>query len=133
MTWAQLREMHAGGMEIGSHGVGHRMLAKMPRAAMREEVATSKRTIERELGSEARVMSYPVGGADAYDDEVVAAVRDAGFRMACSYLAGPEKLSLDVRYAMRRIPVERQMDADWFESMLALPEVFCHPSRMRGG
>ena len=133
MTWAQLREMHAGGMEVGSHGVDHRMLAKMPRAAMREEVAASKRTIERELGSEARVISYPVGGADAYNDEVVAAVRDAGYRVACSYLAGPEALLPDARYAMRRIPVERHMDADWFEGMLALPEVFCHRSRMRGG
>lgn len=133
MTWAQLREMHAGGMEVGSHGVDHRMLAKMPRAAMREEVAASKRTIERELGNEARVISYPVGGADAYDEEVVGAVRDAGYRMACSYLAGPEGLHPDARYAMRRIPVERQMDADWFESMLALPEVFCHRSRTRGG
>jgi peptidoglycan/xylan/chitin deacetylase (PgdA/CDA1 family) len=133
MTWAQLREMYAGGMEIGSHGVNHRMLAKMPRAAMREEVAASKCTIERELGSEARVISYPVGGADAYDDEVVAAVRDAGYRMACSYLAGPEGLGANVRYEMRRIPVERQMDAAWFESMLALPEVFCHRSRTRRG
>ena len=100
---------------------------------MREEIEISKRTIERELGSEARVISYPVGGADAYDDAVVAAVRDAGYRMACSYLAGPERLGLDTRYAMRRIPVERQMDADWFESMLALPEVFCHRSRTRVG
>ena len=133
MTWAQLREMHAGGMEVGSHGVDHRMLAKMSRVAVREEIEISKRTIERELGSEARVISYPVGGADAYDDAVVAAVRDAGYRMACSYLAGPERLGLDTRYAMRRIPVERQMDADWFESMLALPEVFCHRSRTRVG
>lgn len=133
MTWAQLREMRAGGMEIGSHGVEHRMLAKMSSAAMREEVAASKRTIERELGSEAQVISYPVGGVDAYNAEVIAAVRDAGYRVACSYLAGPETLHADSRFAMRRIPVERQMEADWFEGMLALPEVFCHRSRMRVG
>ncbi len=133
MTWTQLREMRAGGMEVGSHGVDHRMLAKMPPAEMREEIAASKRTIERELGSEARVISYPVGGLDAYNDEVAAAVRDAGYRMACSYLAGPEALRADARYAMRRIPIERQMDADWFEGVLALPEVFCHRSRTRSG
>jgi peptidoglycan/xylan/chitin deacetylase (PgdA/CDA1 family) len=133
MTWAQLREMHAGGMEVGSHGVDHRMLAKMPVSAMREEVAASKRTIERELGGETRVISYPVGGADAYNDEVVAAVRDAGYGMACSYLAGPEALRPDARYAMRRLPIEREMDMDWFEGILALPEIFCHRSRMRVG
>ena len=133
MRWAQLREMHAGGMEIGSHGVDHRMLAKMPRAAMREEVANSKRTIERELGAEVRVISYPVGGKDAYDDTVIAAVREAGYQAACSYRAGAETSRQKSRYEMRRIPVERQMDADCFEAMLALPEVFCHPSRKRNG
>lgn len=133
MTWAQLREMHASGMEVGSHGVDHRMLARMPPAAMREELSVSKRTIERELGAEAQVISYPVGGVDAYNPDVVAAVREAGYRVACSYLAGPESLRADSRYDMRRIPVERQTPADWFEAMLALPEVFCHRSRMRIG
>ncbi len=131
MTWAQLREMRASGMEVGSHGVDHRMLAKMTPAAMCEEVLASKRTIERELGGEAQVISYPVGGTDAYSSDVIAAVRDAGYRAACSYRAGPEALDAESRYAMRRIPIERQMDADWFEGMLALPEVFCHRSRTR--
>lgn len=132
MTWTQLREMRASGMEVGSHGVHHRMLAKMPSAAMREEVVASKRAIERELGGEAQVISYPVGGRDAYNDEVVSAVRDAGYRIACSYRAGAEALRPASRYAMRRIPVERDMDAAWFQAMLALPELFCHRSRTRG-
>ena len=133
MSWAQLREMHAGGMEIGSHGVDHRMLAKMTPAAMREEVAASKRAIERELGGDVLVMSYPVGGTDAYDGAVVAATREAGYRLACSYRAGPESLHPQTRFEMRRIPVERHTGADWFEGMLALPEVFCHRSRARNG
>lgn len=133
MTWAQLREMRDSGMEVGSHGVNHRMLAKLGPEAMREEIIASKRAIERELGGEAQVISYPVGGPDAYSDAVIAAVREAGYRMACSYRAGPETLRPESRYAMRRIPVERGMDADWFAGMLALPEVFCHPSRARVG
>lgn len=133
MDWAQLREMRAAGMEIGSHGVDHRMLAKMEPVAMREEIAASKRSIEREVGSEALVISYPVGGTDAYNDQVVDAARAAGYRMACSYLAGPETMRPASRYQMRRIPVERSMDRDWFEGMLSLPEVFCYRSRNRGG
>ena len=133
MSWAQLREMRAGGMEIGSHGVGHRMLAKLPAAEMRAELDASKRSIERELGAEAIAISYPVGGRDAYDAEVMAAVRESGYRLACTYLAGAESLHPASRYALRRIPVERQTDDDWFRGMLALPEVFCHPSRDRTG
>lgn len=131
MTWAQLRDMRDGGMEIGSHGVDHRMLAKMPPDAMREELVASKRAIERELGGEAQVISYPVGGSDAYDAAVIAAVRDAGYRLGCSYRAGPERMRPESRYDLRRIPVERDVCRDWFEGMLALPEVFCYRSRSR--
>jgi peptidoglycan/xylan/chitin deacetylase (PgdA/CDA1 family) len=133
MTWAQLREMRAGGMEIGSHGVGHRMLAKLPAAEMRAELEHSKSAIEREVGAGTVAISYPVGGSDAYDAAVMAAVRESGYRLGCSYLAGPERLRPESRYEMRRIPVERQMDAAWFEGMLALPEVFCYRSRTRIG
>jgi len=133
MTWAQAREMHAGGMEFGSHGVHHRMLAKLPPAEMRAELEESKRAIERELGAEAIAISYPVGGNDAYDAAVMGAARELGYRLACSYLAGPEALHPASRYELRRIPVEREMSADWFEGMLALPEVFCYRSRTRAG
>ena len=50
MTWTQLREMQAAGFEIGSHGVHHRMLAKLPQDDMEDEVRQSKTALERELG-----------------------------------------------------------------------------------
>lgn len=133
MDWDMLREMRAGGMEIGSHGVHHNMLAKLPAARMREEVFASKARLEAELAAPADVISYPVGGHDAYDAAVVAAVREAGYRVACSYVAGAQPLPPQERYGLRRIPVERHMDAAWFEGMLALPEVFCYRTRARAG
>ncbi|MET0654195.1 MAG: polysaccharide deacetylase family protein [Pseudoxanthomonas sp.] len=133
MDWAQLREMHEGGMEIGSHGVGHRMLAKLPKDQMRKEVNGSKNALERELGAPVQVLSYPVGGPDAFDTETVEVVRAAGFRMACSYVAGTSVIEPGSRYSMRRLPVESEMDAAWFSAMVALPEVFSYSSRLRTG
>ncbi|MET0754630.1 MAG: polysaccharide deacetylase family protein, partial [Pseudoxanthomonas sp.] len=133
MDWAQLREMHQGGMEIGSHGVGHRMLAKLPKDQMRKEVNGSKNALERELGAPVQVLSYPVGGPDAFDTETVEVVRAAGFRMACSYVAGTSVIEPGSRYSMRRLPVESEMDAAWFSAMVALPEVFSYSSRLRTG
>lgn len=124
MSWEQLREMHRGGMEIGSHGVNHRMLAKMTPALMVEEVRKSRETIERELAAPACALSYPVGGYGAFDQHVIDAVRDAGFSIACSYIAGvsaPEKAAL---YSLRRLHVERNADAAWFTGMLEMPELF---------
>ncbi|MET0582208.1 MAG: polysaccharide deacetylase family protein, partial [Pseudoxanthomonas sp.] len=133
MDWAQLREMHEGGMEIGSHGVGHRMLAKLPKDQMRKEVNGSKNALERELGAPVQVLSYPVGGPDAFDTETVEVVRAAGFRMACSYVAGTSVIEPGSRYSMRRLPVESEMDAAWFSAMVALPEIFSYSSRLRTG
>lgn len=136
MTWDQLREMHAAGMEVGSHGVGHHMLAKLPRERMVAEVVDSKRTLERELGGTVQALSYPVGGLDSYSGETIEVVRRAGYPMACSYMAGTAVLDESSRHSLARIPIERQMDQAWFESMLAVPELFVYrsrPRRMAGG
>lgn len=131
MRWDDLRRMQRAGMEVGSHGIEHRMLSKLPAAEMEREVSGSKRTLERELGCRIDVLSYPVGGADAYDAEVIRAAREAGYRLACSYQVGTDAATAETRYCMRRIPVERTMDASWFEALMALPEVFAYPSRLR--
>lgn len=133
MRWDDLRQMHRAGMEIGSHGVHHRMLAKLPDDEMRREVFDSKTAIERELGDDAYAISYPVGGTDAYDAGVIAATQEAGYRIACSYRAGAEPDLRGHRYELRRIPIERQMDMRWFEAMLAIPEAFGYPSHSRNG
>ncbi len=131
MTWDQLREMQAAGMEIGSHGVSHRMLAKLPHADMLAEVACSKETLDRELAHPAEVISYPVGGSNSYNGEVVEAVRAAGYTMGCSYTTGRNAIPSGPEFALHRLPVERQMDIAWFDAMLGVPELFSYPSRDR--
>ncbi len=133
MRWQELRRMQRAGMEVGSHGIDHRMLAKLPAAEMEREVFGSKQALERELDCRVDALSYPVGGPDAYDGKVIRAAREAGYRLACSYQAGTDAATDETRYRMRRIPVERQMDAPWFEAMMALPEVFAYGSRLRAG
>jgi peptidoglycan/xylan/chitin deacetylase (PgdA/CDA1 family) len=129
MSWEQLREMHAGGMEIGSHGVGHRMLAKLDDAALEAEIVGSRDAIGRALGTLARVISYPVGGADAWDGRVVSAARAAGYVAGCSYLAGSNDPRRMDRYGLRRVPVERTTRLDVFRAMTAVPEWFGYASR----
>lgn len=133
MTWDAVREMHAGGMEIGSHGRSHHMLSKLPPRQMRDEIFGSKHALEHELGAPIDTLSYPVGGRDAYDSTVIGLAREAGYRLACSYVAGTDPVVDASRYQMRRLPIERQMDAAWFRAMMALPEVFSYRTRLRNG
>src|SRR3546814_12530242 len=64
MTWAQLREMHASGMEIGGHGVHHRMLAKLPDGKLQAEVAECQARLTAELGEIGRASCRERVGAD---------------------------------------------------------------------
>ncbi|GAB2579015.1 polysaccharide deacetylase family protein [Dyella jejuensis] len=128
MSWSQLREMHDAGFEVGSHGVHHRMLAKLPRERMRDEVWQSKATLERELDAPAALMSYPVGGDRAFDVDVMNATREAGFQLAVCYICGTNPQPASNRYALYRLPVERMMGPGWFAAMLALPRLVSYPT-----
>ncbi|TAL71391.1 MAG: polysaccharide deacetylase [Rhodanobacter sp.] len=130
MNWNQLREMHAAGFEIGSHGVHHRMLAKLSADEMERELRDSKATLERELGAPASLIAYPVGGNDAFDGRVTTAAKDMGYRAGCSYIRGTNDETADP-YALHRLAVEREMDTGWFAAMLTLPEIISYPSTSR--
>jgi len=133
MSWDQLREMHAAGFEIGSHGVNHHMLAKLPHAQMVAELVQSRAAIERELGAPARVLSYPVGGDLAFDGTVMAATEAAGYLAACSYICGTNPQLAPNRFALYRLPVEHVMSIGWFAAMLTLPELMGYPTVSRTG
>ena len=133
MNWGQLRELQHAGMEIGSHGAHHRMLAKLPDALLQEELAESRKALLAQLGGEALSISYPVGGFDAYDERVIRAAMECGYRIGCSYVAGVDRPAADNLMALRRIPIERDMDLAWFEAILAVPETFAYRSHHRAG
>lgn len=131
MSWAQLRELHAAGFEIGSHGVHHRMLAKLPQPELEAELRDSKATLERELGDTVSLLSYPVGGDAAFNARVIETAAAVGYRAACSYICGTNPAHAADRYALRRLPVEREMDDGWFAAMLTLPELVSYPTHSR--
>jgi peptidoglycan/xylan/chitin deacetylase (PgdA/CDA1 family) len=85
MTTAQVRELHDAGMGIGGHTVNHPILAKIPAALARAEIAEGKQTLEAIIGGPVPLFAYPNGkpGAD-YRAEHVAIARELGFEGAVS-------------------------------------------------
>lgn len=74
-----LRELTAGGFEIGGHGVDHRRLSGLPPGALRRQVAEGKAMLEAKLGAAITGFCYPGGRGVARAAPVVAA---AGFTHA---------------------------------------------------
>lgn len=92
MNWYGAREMAAHGVAIGGHTQTHPILTRVPIETAREEISQSKADVEREIGAPAIGFAYPNGGTSDFDDAVVAAVEDAGYRIAFTLVPGPARL-----------------------------------------
>jgi peptidoglycan/xylan/chitin deacetylase (PgdA/CDA1 family) len=85
MSWDELREVAASGVEIGGHTVSHPHLTRLTDAELDRELGESKQRIEDELGRPARLLAYTYGEHDA---RVHAAVRRAGYAAAFAQWPG---------------------------------------------
>ncbi len=59
MTWGEVSELHAAGIEFGSHTVSHPDLRSMGPDEIEYEVGFSKETIEEHLGVPVQSFAYP--------------------------------------------------------------------------
>src|SRR5205814_9367512 len=89
LTWDQLREMHRLGMTIGAHTVTHPNLPSAGLADATAEIVGSKPRLEREIGSEVTMLSYPNRGAERYYTPALQrVVREAGYTAATTSFNG---------------------------------------------
>ena len=80
-TWDDLQQMIREGFEVGSHTETHARLSSLSTRPdqLRKELAGSKQTIEKMLGTRCETIAYPYGKPGDYDDVTLAATHDAGY------------------------------------------------------
>jgi peptidoglycan/xylan/chitin deacetylase (PgdA/CDA1 family) len=61
LTWEELAEVAAAGVEIGNHGLVHHPLDVLPPAVLREEIVRSHDELEQRLAVPVRSFAYPHG------------------------------------------------------------------------
>lgn len=87
LTQDQIRELHRGGLSIGSHGCSHpATLTTLADDRLEDEVSRSRRQLEQVLDAPVRHFSYPHSKSDSRVEE---AVRLAGYLLACTGEGGP--------------------------------------------
>ncbi len=87
LTWEDLKEMSAAGVEIQSHSLTHPLLTHPGKAMSRadyvawldQELQESKARLESHLGKPVTSLAYPYGG---YDELIVERTRQAGYKVA---------------------------------------------------
>lgn len=99
MDAAAIRNWLAAGHEIGSHSLTHPRLTKISIAAAREEIVTSKKTLEDMFGIPVRHFCYPYGD---WNIPVRDMVDEAGYETAVTTEFGVNTLPLEM-LSLRRI------------------------------
>jgi peptidoglycan/xylan/chitin deacetylase (PgdA/CDA1 family) len=101
LSVAQLKELSAAGIEIGSHSATHSDLPSLSPQRLRREVGDSRAALERILGGPVTSFCYPSGRNNA---AVRAAVKEAGYASAVTVEPGLLRGRED-RFAIPRVRV----------------------------
>jgi peptidoglycan/xylan/chitin deacetylase (PgdA/CDA1 family) len=82
MSWEQLREMRASGMEIQSHTRSHRFLSELTPADLSTELRGAKEALDAELGQDTDMLSLP--GGDWPRPSLRHLIPEAGYRVVAT-------------------------------------------------
>ena len=114
LTWAQLREIAAAGIEVGAHAHTHADLDAVDPQTARNEIAISQDLLARQLGAPPQTFAYPFGH---YDQCVRALVEAAGFIGACAVRNALSHTG-DDPFAIARITIPRGTTIERFATLL---------------
>jgi peptidoglycan/xylan/chitin deacetylase (PgdA/CDA1 family) len=99
-----VRELHAAGIEIGSHTVDHPILAQLPRSRQRQEIEESRLRLREEIGASPSTFAFPNGTPADFSSETCELLAKAGFVAACTTIRGSNRPGCD-RLRLRRIGI----------------------------
>jgi hypothetical protein len=114
LTWQQLREMAAMGMEIGGHTMTHPNLPSAQADEASLEIGQCKELLEKQLGVKVNHFAYPNGGSAChYDERVKKLVSQSGFLSATTSKAGLVAGNVDLFEVRRMRATENLCDMLW--------------------
>ncbi len=96
LSWDEVRALHAGGIEIGSHTVSHPILAELPAERIEQELRASSQAIADSVGERPQMFCYPHGSYNLQ----VKQIAQRHYRAAVTTLSGqntPETDPLELR------------------------------------
>lgn len=120
LTWPQISEMHAAGMEIGSHGLTHLHMSRLSEEQAGREFDVSKKLIEDKLGSRVLTFAYPFGD---YADWCNRLGLQAGYEHLCSSRPGLGKKGDRI---LPRVAMNRQHTQAHLPKLIKPSAIYLH-------
>jgi peptidoglycan/xylan/chitin deacetylase (PgdA/CDA1 family) len=85
LTWDQVSEMSANGIEFGSHTISHKPLTSFDQAGVHRELTESKAAIEAHIGKPCTFIAFPEG---KFNEMVMNETKSAGYAYGFSVETG---------------------------------------------
>lgn len=120
LTWSEIRELKKHGMSFGSHTVTHPQLSRLDAGAVINEIATSKQTIQDNLGESVDSFAYPFAFPESnkpFIQMLRTTLIEAGYRQGVSTRIGTARRQED-HYFLRRLPMNSFDDIALFRAKL---------------
>jgi peptidoglycan/xylan/chitin deacetylase (PgdA/CDA1 family) len=120
LTWREVRELHAEGIQFGSHTVTHPDLRSLGPEQIDYELGYSKETIEQKLGVSVKSFSYPFAFPEEDRDFtrfLVDALENHGFDNGVSTILGRARPGNNCFY-LPRLPVNSWDDPSLLRAKL---------------
>ena len=108
LTWEQIKEMKANGMDFQSHTASHKSMTELTEAQLKDELTRSKQTLDTQLNQDTKFMAYPTGTYNLY---IAKLVNDAGYRGAFTIKYGNVDRASNI-YALERVPIFHTENTD---------------------
>lgn len=120
MSWDNLRNMLANGMDIGAHSHTHRILSSLEGSELLFELTESKRLLEAELNTEVNSVSYPVGGASSYNQSMFKLLAELGYKLGFSFQPIMNKKPYNNQYNLGRLSIDSPFDEKAIKEQIIL-------------
>lgn len=115
LTWKELNEIKAAGIEIGSHSITHSTLASVEdENELKQEVELSAKILKEKLGVISPVFSYPCG---SYNERVKAFTKNAGYKAGLAVNGRLYNPSKDDLFEVPRIELYNQ---SWIKTKMRM-------------
>jgi peptidoglycan/xylan/chitin deacetylase (PgdA/CDA1 family) len=122
LTWKQLAQISAAGIECGGHTHRHPQLDTLPLSIARNEITLCKHLLEQRLSCEVASFAYPYG---YHSSAIKQLVREAGYTSACAVKYEMCSATTDP-YALPRLMMKADTGTDALGALLSTdyPSIF---------
>jgi peptidoglycan/xylan/chitin deacetylase (PgdA/CDA1 family) len=110
MNWEDVKELHRGGIEIGSHSLSHRFLPTMDKKKIEEEIVESREVIGDRIGETPKTFALPFSfpiehrAWRSFGKVMRDTLKRAGYASCCSMIRGHVGPESNL-FCLRRIPI----------------------------